>query len=630
MGSEFWQLYQWIIFESVFLLCVLSVFAGIIMRFVFGKKFGLKISLVALFISAVVGFYPQVAQGEEVEFFGIIITIAKSITKAIELFVVSGDFEVANISSTSMGDFINTFNEVYMTILYVVFPLLTFSAVLFVFKSVFEEIKFVFSSKREVYIFSELNESSLLLGADLKANNRRRCAIYCDVYRNNEEQNSEMIQQARSIGAICIKRDIVAHGLRFGKYSQVNFFMLGASDEENISQALYIIDKYGERENTCLYLLSESKESEILIAGASCTKLKIRRINEKNAIINRHLYNNGIQLFTSARQVRDEKIISVIIVGLNRFGMQMYKTLLWYCQMYGYKLKILGIDSSIDAESKLKKDCPDIFNKKYNGKSINGEAYYEAEVKGGLSEDGEQFVQAIKERDDATYIFVDLGSDAKNAEVSAYLRTLTLQMGIKPIIETIILSAKTYRHLSAKRKIGDKEYGVCNFKKQTYDVSYVGNVEQVYTEEVIINGELERAGLDRHMTYVPKPKCLDKPFDQCSPQEIEEINAYMEAINDFYRYEYNYNSSIASAMHIKARQQCNMPGANTKREFRNAQERELLNRIEHCRWNAYMRSIGYVWSGSYDKSSRNDLALMHHNLVAFDKLPDSDKDKDDV
>ena len=46
------------------------------------------------------------------------------------------------------------------------------------------------------------------------------------------------------------------------------------------------------------------------------------------------------------------------------------------------------------------------------------------------------------------------------------------------------------------------------------------------------------------------------------------------------------------------------------------------------RWNVYMRSEGYVYSGSDEASSRNDLGKMHHNLVVFERLSDEDKRKD--
>ena len=50
--------------------------------------------------------------------------------------------------------------------------------------------------------------------------------------------------------------------------------------------------------------------------------------------------------------------------------------------------------------------------------------------------------------------------------------------------------------------------------------------------------------------------------------------------------------------------------------------------LEHRRWNAYMRSEGYIYSGSRDRESRNDLAKMHPDLVSLDKLNKEDIEKD--
>jgi hypothetical protein len=41
-----------------------------------------------------------------------------------------------------------------------------------------------------------------------------------------------------------------------------------------------------------------------------------------------------------------------------------------------------------------------------------------------------------------------------------------------------------------------------------------------------------------------------------------------------------------------------------------------------------MRSAGYVYSGSTDPKSRDDLAKMHHDLVDFDRLSEEEKRKD--
>ena len=57
-------------------------------------------------------------------------------------------------------------------------------------------------------------------------------------------------------------------------------------------------------------------------------------------------------------------------------------------------------------------------------------------------------------------------------------------------------------------------------------------------------------------------------------------------------------------------------------------ESKIIGALEHRRWNAYMRSEGYIFSGSTDESSRNDLAKMHHDLVDFSSLTEEEKRKD--
>ena len=85
---------------------------------------------------------------------------------------------------------------------------------------------------------------------------------------------------------------------------------------------------------------------------------------------------------------------------------------------------------------------------------------------------------------------------------------------------------------------------------------------------------------------------------------------------------------MASAIHMKARVLCGIPGADKEESELTIEERDIIEPLEHRRWNAYMRSEGYVYSGSPEKSSRNDLAKKHHNLVYFDSLTEEDKRKD--
>ena len=81
-------------------------------------------------------------------------------------------------------------------------------------------------------------------------------------------------------------------------------------------------------------------------------------------------------------------------------------------------------------------------------------------------------------------------------------------------------------------------------------------------------------------------------------------------------------------MHIKAKILCKINGADKKTEDLKDDEKYQIEKLEHRRWNAYMRSQGYVFSGSLKDESRNNLAKAHNKLIPFDMLSEEDKRKD--
>ena len=123
-------------------------------------------------------------------------------------------------------------------------------------------------------------------------------------------------------------------------------------------------------------------------------------------------------------------------------------------------------------------------------------------------------------------------------------------------------------------------------------------MEKSYSEDVILNSELENKALERHLKW-----------------GVED---------DFWKYEYNYSSSVASAIHIKVREACGIAGAGKKTDEQTAEERLMLEQLEHRRWNAYMRSEGFTYA-----QKRNNLAKTHHCLVEFKKLSQKEQEKDD-
>ena len=166
------------------------------------------------------------------------------------------------------------------------------------------------------------------------------------------------------------------------------------------------------------------------------------------------------------------------------------------------------------------------------------------------------------------------------------------RMHIHPVIQAIVHNSQQKQALQ----------GIRNYRGQPYDIDFIGDLESCYQEKVILDSALEAEALQRHLKW---------------GQEDE-----------FWSYEYNYRSSIAAAIHRKARLRRGVPGADKKEAELTDAERESIETLEHRRWNAYMRAEGYVYSGSKEKSSRNDLAKMHHDLVDYASLTEEEKRKD--
>jgi hypothetical protein len=146
---------------------------------------------------------------------------------------------------------------------------------------------------------------------------------------------------------------------------------------------------------------------------------------------------------------------------------------------------------------------------------------------------------------------------------------------------------------------------VKHFSGKPYAIDFIGDTATLYSEEVILCPDIEKEGLARHLQYGPE--------------------------SDFWKYDYNYNSSVASAIHLTAKKQLELPGIALEPKQRTKEDRKALRILEHSRWNAYMRSCGYVYGGSVEKAvGRNDLAKRHNFLVTFDELPESEQQKDDA
>ena len=549
---------------------------------------------IGVLISSITMFYPIHYVLEESSGYGVCRAILLSIFNSIQIFAGGCEFAVIREGLELCPSGINIIYQIWAAILLVLAPIFTFGFVLSLFKNLSANVKYVASFFNDVYIFSELNEKSLVLAKDIKSNNKDSVIVFTDVFEANEESSFELIEESKKLRAICFKNDVLA--VNFNKHSSkraISFFTIGANETENLNQALKLLEKFKNRENTNLYVFSTNVESELLLSSTEHSAVKVRRVNEVRSLINRILYEKGNIIFDSARDNGSgAKDISAIVIGMGRHGTEMVKALSWYGQMDGYNLEINAFDKDSLAKEKFMALAPELMSEDYNGVIVEGEAQYKIDIHSGLDVDTVSFAKEISKINNATYVLVALGNDEVNIKTAVNLRMYFERMKIHPVIQAIVYNSQQKRALS----------GVKNFKGQEYDIDFIGDMESSYVVDVIIDSELEEDALKRHLKWGEE--------------------------KDFWNYEYNYRSSVASAIHMKARIECKIPGADKNTDELTQKEKHIIEVLEHKRWNAYMRAEGYVFSGSTDKSSRNDLAKMHHDLVDFSSLTEEEKRKD--
>ncbi len=521
-------------------------------------------------------------------------TLWLSVLHAVQVMAAGCEFTVVSEGLGGCDEWLTAAYMTWAAALCAVAPLFTFGFVLSFFKNLSARLRYLLAFFCDAYVFSELNEQSLALASDIKRRHKHAAIVFTDVFDSDEEIGYERIERAKRLGAICFKDDVLVVNFKtHAPQRNLLFFTIGADETENLNQSLKLIENYRTRQNTHLYVFSTGIESALLLTRIDKGAIKVRRINEVQSLINRILYERGDRIFGSARETDDgTKLISAVVVGMGRHGTEMVKALTWFGQMDGYRLEINAFDRDPLAEETFTALAPELMSPAYNGVVVEGEAQYRITVHPDVSVETVTFAEEIAKLTDATYVLVALGDDEVNINTAVNLRMYFERMKIHPVIQAIVYNSQQRKALE----------GIENYRGQAYDIDFIGDTDSSYAEDVIIDSELEDAALARHLKWGKE--------------------------EEFWTYEYNYRSSMASAIHMKARITCGIPGADKAEDDLTAEESAGISVLEHRRWNAYMRAEGYVYSGSKDKASRNDLAKMHHDLVEYAALSAEEQEKD--
>ena len=553
-----------------FILCLTIIIISII-YLLFRRKNNLKTNIAVGFITCIISI--SILIFPLLEYTNDFIRGLASFIYAIKSIVMEQDLSVlARMNLSSMMEY---FYLILLIILFLLTPALTVSFIVSYLERIISNLKFIMSKNKKLYVFSELNDKSIILSKNLE-NKKKIAIIFCNV------------QDKKDIGIKSIKLSDRVENIKFNSKSDITFYMVDANEEDNLNATLSLIDKYKTFNKIKINVVNRTEETPVILDSMDKGNITVEIINETERAVFNLLNNTPLFLNTV------DKTISILIVGCGNVGKEFLRDSVWCGMMPNYKLRFLVIDINTDTiKDNILVEMPELLSN-YDITFVN------ADIKSNKA------IDVINDRADVNYILVSTDSDDKNIDIAIMLRRLYLRnFNREPIINLYI-----------ENDIKNKEIiRLSNEKNNGYNLNAFGSMKELYEQNSIIDSELEKIAKEIHLAYDPNDKDLKR----------------------YNLREYNKRSSRASAVHIKYRLKAVLGDNYTldmkenQRLFKekyNDKIEEILSRNEHDRWSAYTRSMGYVYVSckevaKYYKSNKHYvdyLARRHPALVEYDEL----------
>lgn len=507
-----------------------------------------------------------------------------SLMYAVQTVILNED--VSLVSTVPVHNGLEMFHIVLIYLLFLLMPLFTASYLISLLSDFTIKLKMRFSKNKDVIIFSELNEKSVV--AAEKINGPQNLIIFASC----TEKNNEFRKRTEQIKAIQMFDEIQNINFHRIKHHRLTVYMISNDEDENLNTTLQIIDKYREDKLKLYFITNESLSSTIL-DSVNKGNIQLEIVNEIERAVCEVLQEKPLYLNAINHK------ISVLIVGAGKVGTEFLKAITWCGQIIGYDLEINVIDiraNQIKEEITLK--CPELIsNYQFHFITVDVNSC--------------QMKEELDKLKDINYIIVTLSNENDSLSTAIYLRRYFLNRNLinnneNPIINIWIrngLKNIQVDHLHNQKGID-------------YEINAFGSISKMYFEKPIINSELEEMTKRVHLAYNDKDTTLEQ----------------------FYKRDYNIRSSRAFALHIKYKIYSVLLENYTGNEVEDYNRFvnylddntifEQLVKNEHDRWNAYMRTIGFQaatpeqvkqYSGKIHHHVHH-LAKLHPALVPYEEL----------
>lgn len=538
------------------LIIIIALYLGV--PFVY-KKYGVNRCVIFLYAIGLFVFFPVTLYSYGSEY-----------TASVPVMV--GQLFVLNIGGNEIVELITNYhlkdNAIFTLAIwstYIMCPFITVQAVLSFIRNKLKKTILKFTFNKNIHIFTERNENSVLLAKDIMAKDKKSYVIFTDSSPDENEKHflgiSLKLNEAFNL---------------INPTNNIDVFFTDEDEDLKLDKLMYFLSSNSNKELK-IYVLTSRKITEEVIDNFKKNNKNARIIvlNTDEILSRKILWNYPLYLNMAKKEE-----LNVTVIGVGETGGTFASNVLWCGQLPECKLYLNLVDKE---GSTVFKNIGD----NLDPADFNTEIFsYDAQTN--------EFLNDIKDTRiiNSDYIFVALPNDDMNISISKKLRLFFLRCGKKPYITTLVRNDSKYKTM--KEILKEEE------------ITLVGGKSEFYTSNVLLNDKLFNIAFEVY-------KIVEEKYGNI----VNERDFYNQSHIDIY-------SSYANAVHTKYKAFA-ITGESDTLTYDKIKEKvdsnhHLLSVNEHDRWVAFEKLKGYIgFSGTEEelieflKSNKNSGRKVHKN-----------------
>ncbi len=580
-----------------------------------------------------------------------------SLFSTIQMFLLERDIDIDESAVLGLLKSVGYPYLTYNAFLHLLAPLTTIGAALLLL-SQYASLPLLWLSSRskEVFLFSSLTSDSIVLANSVKRGVERCVVAFADVDSCEDE---DLRAEARNERHLCLSQDVIGLVRWCNKRSPIRVVLCSTNETDNLHDTLMLSKALSNtkmvRRQISLHAMSEATSATSFVDSATAIAQKVgagvqvRRINQTAALVQDLLMRyplflpgvltaSGDELYKNANR-------RLIILGSDELCYEFLKAALWCGRAHGIVFGISVYDKGAHRLARrIAYECPETHR-------LIGTEYDVSFA--DVPEQSSELLEAVaSEAAHASYVLVSQADDLKSVGLARRVREVLEQARVRQKVRgahPLMLAHVRDSQLASTLAQAQVPKG------QSYDLQAVGSMDSLLSYENIFRPTLEAWGQSLNRAYWGY-------FDMQPGAERDEIGTLADA--SYEASEYNRTSSMASAIFLKydlysfcrivAQGRCSYI---TKEQLPSSADWQLplsdpvfqdviaayssytknedctwLQRLEHDRWNAYVRTLGFECATEGDYRSffpstgrdQDQLARLHVCLVPFDELDEVD------